>query len=95
MTTTTITYSCTADFGPCSGVDQDLTKSEIAQSIQMDYDVENTILLENDQGIDSDDIAEIVFIKVQIDCMADRSDIAYTVTADVELEEYEDEDDWC
>jgi hypothetical protein len=92
MTTTTLTYSCTANFGPCAGVDQDLTKGEIEQAIQMDYDVENTILLENDQGIDDDLIAAIVWITVEIDCMADRSDIGYTVTAKVELE---DEDDWC
>lgn len=93
MPTTTITYSCTANFGPETGCDQDLKQGEIEQAIQMDYDVENTILLENDQGIDDDLIADIVFITVQIDCMADRSEIAYTVTADVELEE-EDEDDW-
>ncbi len=84
MTTTTITYSCTANFGENSGVDQDLTKEEIEDCIGLDYDIENNILMENNQNINCAD-AEIIWISVSIDCMEDRSDIEYTVTAKVRM----------
>ena len=88
----TITYSCTANFGEDAGVDQDLTKAEIRHCIEQDHDIENTVLTDNDEGIDCDD-AEIRWIKVSIDCMEDRSSVEYTVTAQIELED-ESESEW-
>ncbi len=87
----TITYSCTANFGEDAGVDQDLTKDEIRHCIEQDHDIENTVLMENDEGIDCDD-AEIRWITVSIDCMEDRSSVEYTVSAQVELEDDSEED---
>lgn len=93
--TTTLTYSCTANFGPETGCDQDLKKGEIEQAIQMDYDVENNLLLNNDQNVWAGDVAHIVWVVVEITCMEDRSSIEYTVSAKVEIEPNEDEDGWC
>lgn len=91
MAQETITYSCTANFSEDSGVDQDLTKSEITECIELNYDIQNNVLQENDQCIDCDDV-EIIWISVSIDCMEDRSSVEYTVTALVELEEESEEE---
>lgn len=93
MPTTTITFSCTANFGPESGCDDNLTQNEIIDMITLDYDIENRILIANDQGFDGDQVTCIESINVEIDCMEDRSSVEYTVTADVNYED-ESEDDW-
>ena len=88
-----ITSSSTADFSEEGGFDQDCFQREcLIEEIMNHHEVENTVLMENDQGIDCDD-AEIRWIKVSIDCMEDRSSVEYTVTAQVELED-ESESEW-
>lgn len=91
MTRRTISYSCTANFGEDAGVDQNLTRAEIRHCIEQDYEIENTILMDNDQGVDCDD-AEVRWITVSIDCMEDRSSVEYTVTAQIELEDESESD---
>ncbi len=87
----TVSYSSTADFSEEGGFDQDcFTKAELRHCIEQNYDIENVVLMDNDEGIDCDD-AEIRWIKVSIDCIEDRSSVEYTVTAQVEWDE---ESEW-
>lgn len=87
-----ITHSSTADFSEEGGFDQDcFTEDCLKQQIMNHYDVENTVLTDNDQGYDDEDI-DLHSCHVEIDDMSDPSSVEYTIHALVDV--YESESEW-
>lgn len=87
-----ITHSSTADFSEEGGFDQDAFKEEcLIKQIMNHHEVENTVLMNNDQGYDDEDI-DLHSCHVEIDDMSDPSCVEYTIYALVDV--YEEESEW-
>ena len=88
-----ITHSSTADFSEEGGFDQDcFTRDCLIQEIMNHHEVENTVLMDNDQGYDDEDI-DLRSCHVEIDDMSDPSYVEYTIHALVDVYE-ESESEW-
>ena len=87
---TTLTHTSSTGF--CDADDSEYTRSGLQNDILLHCDVEHCVLWYNNEGIDGDEVEEIITVKVRIDCMEDLEAVDYTVIAEVMLFEYEEEE---
>lgn len=86
--TFTLTHSSTTGFYDVDG--SEYTRYNLQKDILLDCDVEHAILEYNNEGINGDEVEEIIDITVRIDCMENTEAVDYTVIAEVFLFEYEE-----
>ena len=87
-----ITLTHTSTTGFCDADDSEYTRSGLQESILLHCDVEHCVLWYNNEGVDGDEVEEIINVKVRIDCMEDPAAVDYTVIAEVMLFEYEEDE---
>ena len=86
----TFTLTHTSSTGFCDLDDSEYTRSGLRNDILLNCDVEHGVMYYNNEGIDGDEVEEIIAIKVRIDCMENLEAVDYTVIAEVVLFEYEE-----